>query len=388
LATASRLWWKKSITWVDSIYPAADTSLLRRWLKLKPWAEAVLKVQVAAVASAATAQNVAIVETAETADLVVMKAEAAMVAHAITKSLLWKPKPRQLLKLMWKTLWLKSPKFVVSAPELSAPHAHATKPAKTKWLPLVKSRKSANVLAAKAVDLAETMATSHVLAPIAQSAIAAKLPHGTADLLHPVTDLSHEIADAMIAPHLVKIDHVKIASAMIDPLAANATIDQQGTTDHAKIVQLEIETIVQHVTTDQHLATAMTVSATTVHETIAQEMIVPHRATATTDQHLATATVHLHPDVISMSPVAPSSATSATAAWSVSNVATEAIEPRHVVDLRLATTAVATIVDLHGTATTASPEMIAMIADLHGIALQSQTVAEWPSVQHPAEIST
>lgn len=176
---------------------------------------------------------------------------------------------------------------------------------------------------------------------------------------------------------------------MIDPLAANATIDQHGTTDHAMIVQ-EIGTTVQHVTTDPHLATAMTVSATTVHETIAQEMIVPRRVTAMTDPHLATETEHRHLDETSTSPVAPSSATSATAEWSVSNVATEAIEPLHVVDQRQQPTAATTeaVTDLHGTATTALPETIATIAALHGIALQSLIVAEWPNVQHPAEIST
>lgn len=276
----------------------------------------------------------------------------------------------------------------MSAPESSVRHAHAQSSAKTKWLQLVKSRKSANVLATKAVDLAATRATSHVHAPTDQNAIAAKLRHATAVQLQPATDLSHEIADATTVPHLVKIDHVRIASAMIDPLAANATIDPHETTDHATIAPLAIETTVQHVTTDPHLATAMTVSATTVLETIAQEMIVPRRVTATIDPHLVTETEHRHLDETSTSPVAPSSVTSATAEWSVSNVATEAIEPLHVVDLRPAMIAAATTADLHGTATTASPETIAMIAALHGIALQSQIVAELPSVQHPAEIST
>ena len=185
----------------------------------------------------------------------------------------------------------------------------------------------------------------------------------------------------------MKIDLVKIASAMIDPLAT-ATTDQHAMIGHAMTAQ-EIGTTVQHVTTDPHLATAMTVSATTVPETIAQEMIVPRRVTAMTDPHLATETEHRHLDETSTSPVAPSSATSATAEWSVSNVVTEAIALL-VVDQRQQPTAATTeaVTDLHGTATTALPETIATIAALHGIALQSLIVAEWPNVQHPAEIST
>ena len=79
-----------------------DTSLPKKWLKLKPWAEAALKVVVVAEA---TAPSEVIVETAEIADHVVTKAEAAMVAHAIMKSPLLKPKPKpkQWLKPMLRT---------------------------------------------------------------------------------------------------------------------------------------------------------------------------------------------------------------------------------------------------------------------------------------------
>lgn len=51
----------------------------------------------------ATAPSEAIVETAEIADHVVTKAEAATVAHAITKSPPLKPKPKRWLKSMLRT---------------------------------------------------------------------------------------------------------------------------------------------------------------------------------------------------------------------------------------------------------------------------------------------